>query len=112
MLDVWEIKGKLTALSSPPVGASEAGGGPGHGKPHRCLWLHGVLSKDKGRREGGVRDGHQGGATGPTWQKTIKMPSFVKKLNKMKVSVLPEKGESRRAQAPPRPQTHSLQPST
>uniref|UniRef100_A0AAY5L454 Ras homolog family member B n=1 Tax=Esox lucius TaxID=8010 RepID=A0AAY5L454_ESOLU len=43
------------SIDSPDsLGASEARGGPGHGKPHQCVWLFGVLSQDERRRERGV----------------------------------------------------------
>lgn len=51
------------------TGACEARGGEGHGQPHQCLRLPRMLCQDKRRREGGLRDGHQGRAAGQeTWQ--------------------------------------------
>lgn len=47
-------------------GTSETRGWAGHGQQDQCLWIHGVLCKDKGRREGSVRDGDQGCTTGQT----------------------------------------------
>jgi len=45
-------------------GAGEGGRGAGHDQPDQRLRLPGVLGQDEGRRAGGVRDGHQGGAAG------------------------------------------------
>lgn len=51
------------------TGACEARGGQGHGQPHQCLRLSRMLSQDKRRCEGGLRDGHQGRTAGQeTWQ--------------------------------------------
>lgn len=54
----------LVLVLSAPTGAGEVRGGQGHGQPHQRLRLPGVLGQDEGRRAGGVRDGHQGGAAG------------------------------------------------
>lgn len=59
---------KQTPLVVVCPGTSEVGGWAGHGQPDQCLWIHGVLGKDQGRCEGGVRDGHQGRATSQAGQ--------------------------------------------
>ncbi len=62
------------------LGAGEAGGGPRHGQPHQCLRIHGVLRQKQGRRAGGVRDGHQGGAAGQEGQEEQQVPAAVNRL--------------------------------
>lgn len=47
-------------------GTSETRGWAGHGQQDQCLWIHGVLCKDKGWCERSVRDGDQGCITGQT----------------------------------------------
>lgn len=68
----------LNPLPPPPLfffksGTSETRGWAGHGEQDQCLWIHGVLCKDEGRCERGVRDGDQGCTTGQTREEEQQM---------------------------------------
>lgn len=60
------------------TGTGEVRGGEGHGAQDQRLWLPGVLGQDQGRREGGVRDGHQGSSAGQETMQEKRLRSALK----------------------------------